>query len=46
VEDRVGRIMAGVALAIVLLEDGIYLLLIRSQAETAPDAYTVPFVVA
>lgn len=32
------------ALAIVLLEDAVYLVLIRSQAEAAPDAYTVPFV--
>jgi hypothetical protein len=44
VEARAARIMAWVALAIVVLEDVAYLLLIRSQAEVAPDAYTVPFV--
>jgi hypothetical protein len=36
--------MTWVALAIVLLEDAVYVLLIRSQGELAPDAYTVPFV--
>ncbi len=36
--------MTWVALAIVVLEDAVYVLLIRSQAEVAPDAYTVPFV--
>ncbi len=44
VQDRAARIMAWAALAIVLLEDAIYVLLIRSQGELAPDAYTVPFV--
>jgi hypothetical protein len=44
VEARGARIMAWVALATVVLEDVVYLLLIRGQAELAPDAYTVPFV--
>jgi hypothetical protein len=44
VEARAARIMTWVALAIVLLEDAVYVLLIRSQGQLAPDAYTVPFV--
>lgn len=36
--------MVWVALAIVVFEDAVYLLLIRSQAEVAPDVFTVPFV--
>ncbi len=44
VEARAARIMAWAALAIVVLEDAVYVLLIRGQGEVAPDAYTVPFV--
>lgn len=36
--------MLWVAFATVLLEDALYFGLIRSQADYAPDAYTVPFV--
>lgn len=43
-EGRAARIMAWAAFAIVLLEDALYLGLIRTQANTAPDAFTVPFV--
>lgn len=36
--------MAWGALTLVVLEDVAYILLIRSQADLPPDAYTVPFV--
>lgn len=38
--------MAWAALITVLLEDAVYVVLIRAQAAAAPDKYTVPFVVA
>jgi hypothetical protein len=43
-EGRGARIMVAVALGIVLLEDVVYVALIRAQDELAPDAYTFPFV--
>ena len=46
VDTRAARLMTWVALILVLVTDAAYVLLIRGQGAIAPDAYTVPFVVA
>ena len=46
VDTRAARLMTWVALILVLVTDAAYVLLIRRQGAIAPDAYTVPFVVA
>jgi hypothetical protein len=44
VDTRTARLMAWIALILVLATDAAYIVLIRGQGALAPDAYTVPFV--
>ena len=43
-DGRAARVMAWASLVIVLLEVVVYVALIQGQGQTAPDAYTFPFV--
>ena len=44
VDTRTARLMAWIALILVLATDAAYIVLIRGPGAGAPDAYTVPFV--